>query len=109
MSGNVWEWVWDSYGSYPTDPVVDPAGPSGFGQAADQLNLAQLLGSTAAEPLSPSSASTNQYRIRRGGSVEHVPRYARNSYRVRAYPTYKSYDLGLRLVRSTPPDEQSAD
>lgn len=27
--GNVLEWVWDLYGPYPDQPVVDPAGPAG--------------------------------------------------------------------------------
>lgn len=28
MSGNVWEWVQDTYGAYPSTPQVDPAGPA---------------------------------------------------------------------------------
>ncbi len=27
MLGNVREWVWDAYGSYPDKPVIDPKGP----------------------------------------------------------------------------------
>jgi len=28
MSGNVWEWVWDTYGTLPITDVTDPTGPS---------------------------------------------------------------------------------
>ena len=71
MSGNVWEWVWDGYGAYSTEEVIDPIG----------------------EELS-------SYRIRRGGSVGHLERYARNAYRVRVNPTFRSYDIGFRIVRT---------
>lgn len=28
MSGNLSEWVWDIYGAYPTEPQINPTGPS---------------------------------------------------------------------------------
>ncbi|OGR04301.1 MAG: hypothetical protein A2284_01935 [Deltaproteobacteria bacterium RIFOXYA12_FULL_61_11] len=30
MAGNVWEWVADCYGSYPSEAQVDPTGPAGI-------------------------------------------------------------------------------
>jgi formylglycine-generating enzyme required for sulfatase activity len=33
MSGNLYEWVWDWYGEYPLEGIVDPLGPAeGFGR-----------------------------------------------------------------------------
>ncbi|MEC7984722.1 MAG: formylglycine-generating enzyme family protein [Myxococcota bacterium] len=71
MSGNVWEWVWDGYGPYPTEEAIDPIGED-----------------------------ISSYRIRRGGSVGHLERYARSAYRVRVNPNFRSYDIGFRIVRT---------
>ena len=71
MSGNVWEWVWDGYGAYAPEEEIDPTG----------------------EELSA-------YRIRRGGSVGHLARYARSAYRARVTPRFQSNELGFRIVRT---------
>ncbi|MBK8257848.1 MAG: formylglycine-generating enzyme family protein [Polyangiaceae bacterium] len=52
MHGNVLEWVWDQYGTYPDQPVADYAGPS------DGLG-----------------------RVLRGGSFRVVPGWLRSSVR----------------------------
>lgn len=38
-------------------------------------------------------------RVSRGGSWFHVPQCARVAYRFNFTPDYRSYDLGVRLVR----------
>ena len=73
MSGNVWEWVWDWYGSYSTGSVTDPLG-----------------------------ASSGQYRVRRGGSWGNLARYVRSAFRGLGAPGLRSNILGLRLARSAP-------
>ena len=71
MSGNVWEWVWDWKGSYPSGTVTDTMGPS-----------------------------TGSYRVFRGGSWNRNPRYARVANRSRYVPGRRYGNLGLRLARS---------
>ncbi len=70
MTGNVWEWVWDWNGSYPSGTSADPMGPS-----------------------------AGSYRVLRGGSWGNYPRYARVANRYSNDPGYR-YNLGLRLARS---------
>jgi len=70
MHGNVWEWVQDRYGDYPTGAVRDPKGP---GHGA--------------------------FRVYRGGSWDYDASFARCAFR-RAYsPDYRNSSLGFRLVR----------
>ena len=71
MLGNVWEWVWDIHGSYPSTEVVDPTG-----------------------------AKKGPFRIRRGGGyssgvsrITPTTRYALN-------PINEHSFLGFRLVRT---------
>ena len=69
MSGNVWEWCQDRYGSYSSSPQTNPSGPS--------------------------SGSECVYR---GGGYNSNAKYCRVSYRDSNAPSYRCYDLGLRLA-----------
>lgn len=69
MHGNVWEWVQDWFGDYPSGHVTDPTGPS-----------------------------SGSYRVVRGGSWGSFARSCRSVNRL-CYPlNAKLYDLGFRLV-----------
>ncbi len=71
ISGNVWEWVADSYDRdyYEYSPSTDPQGPSS--------GSAQVL---------------------RGGSWNYYPWYCRSSYRFSYFASYTSNYVGFRLV-----------
>ena len=69
MSGNVWEWVQDRYGSYTNDSQTNPTGPS-----------------------------SGYDRVFRGGSWSEYARDCRVSKRVSEGPSLRDYYLGLRLA-----------
>lgn len=70
MSGNVWEWCSDRYGSYSSESQTDPTGPS-----------------------------TGSYRVNRGGYWFHDARYCRVSDRTyNGDPDYRGSGIGFRLV-----------
>ncbi|MCA9651137.1 MAG: formylglycine-generating enzyme family protein [Myxococcales bacterium] len=73
MHGNAREWIWDWYGSYPTELVVDPMGPS-FGSS----------------------------RCLRGGSYENEDRFLRSAFRDSIDPTVRTGNVGFRVARSAP-------
>ncbi len=73
VHGNVWEWVQDWYGSYPSGAATDPRGPA-----------------------------TGSDRVLRGGSWGDGPRYGRSAYRFRLSPGDRNSVLGFRVLRTIP-------
>jgi len=70
MHANVWEWVQDWYGAYPSDRVIDPTGPS-----------------------------SGSMRVIRGGSWYNYAYYCRSAFRGFNNPDEGGSYVGFRLVR----------
>ncbi len=71
LNGNVWEWCFASYGTYPSGLEKDPG-----------------------------DITLGEQRLLRGGSFMTDLDYGTNTYRNPAAPSAKGLDIGLRLVRS---------
>jgi len=71
VHGNLWEWCWDMWGTYPSENATDYEGPeSGWG------------------------------RVKRGGSRRSITKSCRSSYRDWFSAIYGATNTGFRLVRN---------
>ena len=73
MSGNVSEWVWDWWNSYPSSAQTDPDGPN-----------------------------SGTYRILRGGAGSSTFNQMMSSRRDSDLPGYLRHNIGFRLARTAP-------
>jgi formylglycine-generating enzyme required for sulfatase activity len=71
MSGNVWEWCWDIFGTYPSTSQTDPTG-----------------------------STTGSERVIRGGAWTAEDLDCRNSNRLSRGPTWVARDVGFRVARN---------
>jgi formylglycine-generating enzyme required for sulfatase activity/beta-lactamase regulating signal transducer with metallopeptidase domain len=83
MEGNVWEWMNDWWGPYPSGQVIDPTGPSS-GQGCTAVPIA-LLGTGFCHTI-------------RGGSYLGTASTARSAFRMDCGAPWRN--IGFRLARS---------
>jgi formylglycine-generating enzyme required for sulfatase activity len=76
MSGNVWEWCWDGYGSYSSSAQTNPT---------------------------PTGDTSSTGCVLRGGCWNYSDSHARSASRDHAHLSYQRSDIGFRVARSVTP------
>jgi formylglycine-generating enzyme len=61
MYGNVWNWVHDWYGQYPSEPVVDPEGPATQASPEIVRPLREMRGGTWNDPTGHGLSPANRW------------------------------------------------
>lgn len=98
MFGNVWHWVADYFGPYPTGEVVDPKGPA---EGTDRVSRGGAWNEYA-------HTSLEEYRLRGENKAcpkcDHSPgpgkvNVYRSAYRIYITEDFRFSDLGFRTVR----------
>ena len=96
MTGNVSQWCWDWFGRYGKEPATDPKGPAEF-DWGPVFPRATVKGMGV-----EGRATEGALRIVRGGHWNQTAERADCAYRLTAFPTLASTNVGFRLARSGP-------
>jgi len=94
MTGNVSQWCWDWFGRYGKEPATDPKGPAEF-DWGPVFPKATVKGAGV-----EGRAVEGALRILRGGHWNQTAERAACAYRLTAFPTLASTNIGFRLARS---------